>query len=290
MISYELPDFTQALGLHLFFARTMSAHPSWAQPGVRIDALYGSFPGCCLNGGRAYVQPQWSPEQVEWTFSVLDEYGIKPRLTFTNMLADPVQFRDPYATCILEAAARHHGQAIVYSDLLGDYIRATYGMPVILSTTRELDGIGQLNRMLDRYDYVVLDYDRNKDEEFLAQVERPEKLEVMVNEFCVPHCPYRHEHYLHNSRDQLAGTVEPFACRAHKPEFFEHKPGHPTQFTCEEVRSANERFGIEAFKIVGRGVVFATLVESLLYYLIVPERRDQVQALLRAEMGRARGA
>ncbi len=287
MISYEIPDFTQGLGLNLFFARVMAAHPDWAQPDVTIAEIYGNFPDCPLNGGRTYIQPRWSAERIEWTFSVLDEYGIKPRLTFTNMFADLNSLKDPYVHTILEAASRHHGQVIVYADEIGDYIRSTYHMPIILSTTRALSGVDELNRMLDHYDWVVLDYNHNKDDSFLRKVAHPEKLEVMVNEFCMPHCPYRQEHYKHNSLNQLQGTIEPFACRANRPDFFDHKPGHPTQFTCEEVQEIHQRYGISAFKIVGRGTVFQTQVESLCYYLIRPEYRDNVRNLLAQEMNHA---
>lgn len=277
MIRYELPDFTANLGLNLFFARLFMTRPSWMQEGVCIDTLYGSFPGCVLNGGRTYLRERATEADIDRTFSILDEYGIRPRLTFTNMLADEEALRDEYANLILRKAAAHDGQVIVYSDLVADYVRKEYGMPIVLSTTREISHADELNAALERFDWVVLNYNLNKDDDILSSIEHPEKLEVMVNEFCMPNCPHRQEHYLHNSRDQRSGTLTPYPCTANKPDFFRHEAGHPTIFTDDEVRDANARYRIEYFKIVGRGVVFDTLLESLSYYLVKPEYRSAVK-------------
>lgn len=284
MIKYEVPDFTGALGLNLFFARLLRERPEAAMPNVAIESMYGSFPNCVLNGGRTYVRERTDANKVEWTFQVLDEYGIRPRLTFTNMLAGEDDFRDPYANMIMAAAARHHGQVIVYSDALAAYVRAEYGMPVILSTTREIADPDELNRQLERYDYVVLNYNLNKRSDVLSQVERPEKLEVMVNEFCMPGCPRRAEHYRFNARMQREGRLAEFPCAADKPDWFKHEPGHPTMFTDAEVAETNQRWGIECFKIVGRGTSFDTVLESLAYYLVKPAYREEVKQEVRASM------
>ena len=51
---------------------------------------------------------------------------------------------------------------------------------------------------------------------------------------------------------------------------------HPVTFTTDEVRQLNREYGIEYFKIVGRGVPFATVLEALTYYLVRPEYRKTV--------------
>lgn len=284
MIRYELPDFTASLGLNLHFVRLISQRPWLAQSAVRVEALYGSFPGCALNGGRAYVRDAYTQERIAWTFSVMSEYGLIPRLTFTNMLADPAMLDDAYANRILEAAAQRHGEVIVYAECVADYVRSRFGMPLTLSTTVPLKTSDAVNRALDEYDAVVLDYDLHKDESFLAGIEHRERVEVMVNEFCMLHCPHREEHYLHNSRNQLESSLEPFPCSAVKPDFFKHESGHPTIFTDEEVATYSKSWGIERFKIVGRGTVFETQLESLAYYLVKPDYRSQVKAEVRRLM------
>lgn len=285
-IEYTLPDFTANFGLNLFFVRLLMERPTWMQPDVNASSIYGCFPNCVLNGGRSYLREQTSAPQIERTFQILQEYGLVPRLTFTNMLATPADLDDPYVRTILEAAARYHGEAIVYSDELGVAIRERYDMPLVLSTTRALETPEEVNAACETYDWVVLNYNHHKDPDFLRTLAYPEKAEVMVNEFCVAHCPHRQEHYLVNSQDQHEGVQHPFQCVAHKADFFKHESGHPVIFTADEVARLHDDYGINSFKIVGRGVPFETVLESLAYYLVRPEYRAQVKQLVHAQTRR----
>ena len=287
MINYTLPDFTVNLGLNLFFVRLMRQHPDWVREGVDVSSIYGCFPDCIMNGGRTYLRDRADAATIERTFSLLAEYGLVPRLTFTNSQPDEAALADPYFNLIAATAARYGGEAIVYQDEVGDYLRQQYGMPLVLSTTREVDTADEFNRLSPQYDYIVLGYNAHKDPAFLGALNAPEKAEIMVNEFCVPGCPHRAEHYAHNSADQREGTLRPFPCKSNRPDFFAHAPGHPVQFTAEEVAAVAGEFGIPSYKIVGRGVVFETVIEALTYYLIRPEYHGAARALLAREMRRA---
>lgn len=285
MINYTLPDFTVGLGLNLFFVRLQAQRPDWFQDGVRIDSVYGCFPACNLNGGRAFLRERTAQAQMEETFALLAEEGVKARLTLTNMLATDADLHDEYLNAILSTASRYEAEAIVYADVVADYVRERYGMRCVLSTTRALADVAELNRMTKRYDYVVLDYNRHKDPAFLEAIEDPGKVEVMVNEFCVQGCPHRQEHYLRNSEDQMSGSMRPFECVAKRADFFDHEPGHPVIFTDDEVLRLHERYGVGYFKIVGRGVAFQTVLEAYAYYLMRPSYRDEVKRLVMRAAG-----
>ena len=56
------------------------------------------------------------------------EHGVKARLTLTNMLADEDDLRDEYLNAMLAIAGRYDAEAIVYADLVGNYVRERYGM------------------------------------------------------------------------------------------------------------------------------------------------------------------
>lgn len=277
---YTLPDFTVGLGLNLFFIDLSERSPAWFQDGVVIDSVYGCFPGCVLNGGRAFIRDRFTPNQMEQALSLLAERGVKARLTLTNMLASEEDLEDGYLGEMLVLAARYGAEAIVYSDFVGDYVRDRFGMKRVLSTTRAIDDVDELNRMAKRYDYVVLNYNRNKDRAFIDAIEDNDGIEVMVNEFCAYRCPHRQAHYLHNSEDQKNGSMRPFECAASKADFFDHKPAHPVIFTDDEVRALHDETGIGYFKIVGRGVAFQTVLESYVYYLVKPPYRDEVKRLV----------
>ena len=128
MINYTLPDFTVGLGLNLFFIRLLEQRPALFQDGVRIDSVYGCFPACDLNGGRAFLRERATPRQMEEAFSLLAEHGVKARLTLTNMLADEDDLRDEYLNAMLAIAGRYDAEAIVYADLVGNYVRERYGL------------------------------------------------------------------------------------------------------------------------------------------------------------------
>ena len=283
-INYTLPDFTVGLKRNLVFAQLMRDCPQFFFDDVRIQSVYGCFPGCIVNGGRAFVREPYSARQIEATFEALDGQGIAARLTFTNMLVEERHLEDPYFNLILDAAADHGAGVIVYSDLVDAYVRARHPrMERTLSTTREILDAAELNRALGAFDLVVLNYNKNKDLPFLDQVEHPERLEVMANELCNPGCPHRNEHYLHNSRDQLAGTVTEFRrCDLSGKDFFKLAPTSPTILTNDDVRTLHERYGVPRFKIVGRGVAPDVNLESYLYYLVRPEHRSGLREALRA--------
>lgn len=287
MIDYTVPDFTVGLKRNLVFAQVMRDCPQFFFDDVRIQSVYGCFPGCMLNGGRAFVRDPYTPEQVEMTFQALDSLGLQARLTFTNMLVEEKHLADPYFNIILEAAAKHGAGVIVYSDLVDEYIKTRYPqMERTLSTTREILDANELTRALEAYDMVVLNYNLNKDHAFLDKVAHTDKLEVMVNELCNPACPHRREHYLHNSADQLAGRLTEFRrCNLAGKDFFKLAPTSPTILTNENVRELHARYGVPRFKLVGRGVAGDVNLESYLYYLVRPEHRDGLRQAIKMMLG-----
>ena len=164
MITYSLPDFTRHLQLNLMMIDFMRSSPEIFWDGIEISSLYGNFPGCIMNGGRIMqsVQERYTYAQIAETYDAISEKGLTARLTLTNMLVSPEQFEDEYCRMIFEAARGHDVEIIVNRDDLADYISSRYHFRRILSTTRALSGVEELNSMLDRYDLVVLDYNHNK--------------------------------------------------------------------------------------------------------------------------------
>ena len=290
MISYSLPDFTRHLQLNLMMTDFMRSSPEIFQDGIEISSLYGSFPGCIMNGGRIMqdVQERYTYAQIAETFDAVSKKGLTTRLTLTNMLLSPEQYEDEYCRMILEAAQGHDVEIIVNLDSLADYISSRYHFRKILSTTRALSGVEELNRMLDRYDLVVLDYNHNKDDAFLKQVSDPSRLEVMPNELCRPGCQARQQHYLAVSKFQLTGNCDfkcPNAEYYEKTGFTERTQSSPTLLGNDDIRRLNTEYGIRHFKIVGRLHSKALLLESYVYYLIRPEYRAVMLEIIRKKLG-----
>jgi collagenase-like PrtC family protease len=288
MISYTLPDFVNGLRRNVFFIGLINSHPEYFKDGVRINSVYGCFPGCIMNGGRTFIKERYTAAQMEAVFSLLEKHGVKARLTLTNMLIEEKHLQDEYFRLMMDCASNHDTEVVIYSDLLSRHIAQHYGFRQVLSTTRRLDGIGELNQATKHYDYVVLDYNRNKDRTFIGRIEDRDRIEVMVNEFCRPGCPYRAAHYRHNSKDQLDGIIRPFRdCDAGDAEFFDHSPDHPTILTNDQVFALHHECGINNFKIVGRGVPSETVLESYAYYLLKPEYQRSIKDLARHSIKRS---
>lgn len=282
MIKYTLPDFTNGLSLNLFFIRLLQEQPECFLDEVQIESIYGCFPSCILNGGRSFIRERYTASQIEQTYALLEEHGIITRLTFTNMLAEPQHLEDEYVAQILSLAQRYSVEAIVYSDALANRLKQDFGIKCVLSTTRGIDNPHEFNELAKKYDYLVLNYNMNKDRSFIERIENRSKVEIMVNEYCRLNCPHREAHYLQNSEDQMNGVARPFPCdHQDGGAFFEHRADHPVYLTTDEVAQLNEEFGIEYFKIVGRGITFETVLESYVYFLVKPEYRDRVKQLVR---------
>ncbi|MBE6473142.1 MAG: hypothetical protein E7Z99_06125 [Coriobacteriaceae bacterium] len=281
-LNYALPDFTAGLKMNLSLIDSWRNDPAKFRDGVRFDSVYDSFPGCKANGGRHYVGLQYPPFQMHATFAALNDAGVKARLTFTNMFIDSRTLRDDaYIRTILDIASDYDVEIIVYSDDVADYLRQHYPFKLVLSTTREITDIVTLNNALECYDYVVLNYNLNKDYDFLAQIAHPERLEVMVNELCAPNCPVRQKHYEHESRDQMNGESTLFKekCNRPKADLMDLING-PIVLSNEEIAHLRADYGIRDFKIVGRNRKRENFIDVLLYYLVKPEHHADFRRLL----------
>ena len=281
-LNFALPDFTANLQMNMSLIESWRSNPAMFRDGVRIDSVYGSFPQCKANGGRHVLGLRYTAEHMDATFSALNDAGVKARLTFTNLFVDSAMLReDAYVQRILDVASRHNVEIIVYSDEVADYLRNNYPFKLVLSTTREITDIDVLNDALERFDYVVLNYNLNKDYDFISRIDHPERIEMMVNEVCAPNCPVRQKHYEHESRDQLRGESTLFCeeCRRPKAEFYELFDG-PIVLSNEEVDRLRTEYGVRNFKIVGRKRNREKMVDALMYYLVKPEFHAEVRGRL----------
>ena len=279
---FALPDFTSNFQLNLALIKAWRSDPAMFRDGVCLDSVYGCFPQCKANGGRHVVGKRYTPFLMHGTFAMLNDAGVKVRLTFTNVFLDRhVLSGDPYVKEILDIASNYDVEVIVYTDDAADYLRQNYPFKLVLSTSREITDVHALNDALERFDYVVLNYNLNKGYDVLSQVSHPERLEVMVNELCAPHCPVRQKHYEHESRDQLNGESTLFCeeCGRSKADLADLFDG-PIVLSNEEVSRLRMEYGIRYFKIVGRKRRRDKLIDVFLYYLVKPECHEDVRQML----------
>jgi hypothetical protein len=127
----------------------------------------------------------------------MKEYHIPCRLTSANYQLEAKHLWDIYCNYLLDLFYWEGNSIIVNSPILEEYIRKKYPKYKIISSTTKClnEKDSALNELKYEYEMVVLDYNFNKDFEFLNNIQNKEKCELLINPVCMPKCPRRKEHY-----------------------------------------------------------------------------------------------
>ena len=174
---------------------------------------------------------------------------------------------------------------IVYSDLLADYLKENYpSLYLVSSTTKVLTDFGQLLDEVNRGDfrYVVPDFRLNKSFDkwsTLSQAQK-DKVEFLCNECCFFGCKDRKFCYEVVSRKNLGEDDLDFRCRAPGMDEgyrFSKAMENPGFIGIEDIKNTYLPMGFSNFKIEGRGLGSALILEFLLHYMTRPEYQLHVR-------------
>ena len=174
---------------------------------------------------------------------------------------------------------------IVHSELLRDYIQRTYpGLYLVSSTTKVLTDFSDLERELSReaFRYVVPDFRLNKAFAQLSALSdrQKAKVEFLCNECCWFGCQNRNQCYEAVSRKVLGEDGPEHRCTA--PDAgegyrFSKAMENPGFISIRDIVNTYLPMGFHHFKIEGRGLGSALMLEFLLYYLTKPEYQLKVR-------------
>ena len=281
---YHLPGLFEFQELYRIFLPLFRTHREYFYDWCGIGSIYGAPADCLWGGGRAGFG-EGDPREV---LALLQEYGISGRLTFSNSLLreEHLQDRKCNALCALfETGGAVPNGVIVHSDLLADYLRRQYpGLYLVSSTTKVLTGFGQLQAETARpeFRYVVPDFRLNKAFARLAQLPKAQKdkAEFLCNECCWPGCKERKHCYENVSRKNLGETCPDHICTAPGAQEgyrFSKAMQNPEFIGIHDIQETYLPMGFSNFKIEGRGLGSALLLEFLLYYMTKPEYQLQVR-------------
>ena len=279
---YHLPGLFEFYPLYRVFLPLFRTHREYFYDWCEIDLLCGAPAGCTWGGGRVGAGQQ-DPRAV---LELVRTYGVSARLTFSNSLLGPEHLADGRCNALCRLFSRTPGNGvIVHSELLLDYLRRTYpGLYFVSSTTKVLTDFSQLRRELDREEFrcVVPDFRLNK---ALARLEglsqkQKDKVELLCNECCWFGCPERKACYEAVSRLNLGLPGPEHRCAA--PDAaegyrFSKAMENPGFIGLREIREIYLPMGITNFKIEGRSLGSALILEFLLYYLTKPEHQLRVR-------------
>ena len=284
MAHYHLPGLFEFYGLYRVFLPLFYEHRDYFYEWCDIGSVYGAPENCIWGGGRIEEGTQ-NPKDV---LALLKEYGISGRLTFSNSLLSGKHLSDSRCNAICRMFEESDGPengVIVHSELLLDYLRRTYpGLYFVSSTTKVLTEFPVLLKELNReeFRYVVPDFRLNKkfkEWNTLSSAEK-DKVEFLCNECCSFGCKDRKACYESVSRLNLGEGGEEHRCSAPDAEegyVFSKAMKNPGFLSTEEIREEYLPMGFSNFKIEGRGLGSALILEFLLYYMTKPEHQLEVR-------------
>ena len=281
---YHLPGLFEFYELYREFLPLFRAHREYFYDWCDIGSIYGAPADCVWGGGRAGFG-EHDPKEV---LALTREYGISARLTFSNSLLREEHLSDKKcnALCALfEQENLVQSGVIVHSDLLADYLRQRWPeLYLVSSTTKVLTDFAQLRQELEKpqFRYVVPDFRLNPALEQLRTLppEQKAKVEFLCNECCWFGCTERKRCYETVSRQNLGEDCPDHRCAA--PDAaggyrFSKAMRSPGFIGVEDIRQRYLPAGFSHFKIEGRGLGSALVLEFLLYYMTKPEYQLQVR-------------
>ena len=281
---YHLPGLFEFYELYKVFLPLFREHREYFYDWCEIGSIYGA-PGDCIWGGGRVGFGDADPSDVAL---LMKEYGISSRLTFSNSLLAEEHLSDKKcnALCALfEKNGSAENGIVVHSELLLDYIKSKYpGFYFVSSTTKVITDFDRFVEELDREDFrfVVPDFRLNKDFTDLKTLtpKQKEKVEFLCNECCWFDCFDRKNCYENVSRKSLGEDCPDHVCvspDAERGYRFSDAMKNPAFIGIEDTRNTYLPLGFSHFKIEGRSLGSAVVLEFLLYYMTKPEYQLKVR-------------
>lgn len=275
---FHLPGLFEFYEFYKIFLPLFFEHREYFYEWCDIGSIYGSPADCIWGGGRTGFG-DYIPKEV---FALMQKYGISARLTFSNSLLREEHLSDKKCNNLCSLFGKNlknQNGIIIYSDLLLEYLKKKYpDFYYVSSTTKVLTNFQQfldeLNR--DDFSYVVPDFRLNKLFEKLSNLSKiqKDKVEFLCNECCWIGCKERELCYENVSRKNLGENCLEHQCTASDAKngyVFSNAMKNPSFISVDDVQKIYMPLGFSNFKIEGRGLGSALILEFLLYYMTKPE-------------------
>ena len=281
---YHLPGLFEFYELYRAFLPLYREHRDWFYDWCEIGSIYGAPADCLWGGGRV----GFGEARAEDAAALTREYGISARLTFSNSLLRKEHLADKKcnALCALfERNGAAQSGVIVHSELLLNYLQRHYpGFYFVSSTTKVLTDFADFRAELDRpeFRFVVPDFRLNRAFDGLNALTDAQKakVEFLCNECCWFDCPGRRACYENVSRKNLGEDCPDHICcspTAGRGYRFSDAMENPGFIGVDDIRNVYLPGGFSQFKIEGRSLGSAMVLEFLLHYLTKPERQLNVR-------------
>lgn len=281
---YHLPGLFEFYELYRAFLPVYREHREYFYSWCDIGSVYGSPADCLWGGGRVGFGDN-DPSEVH---ALMQEYGISSRLTLSNSLLRSEHLKDRKCNSLCGVFNTDQGVqngVIIHSDLLLDYLKKNFpGFYFVSSTTKVITDFDEFVRETDRDDFLfaVPDFRLNRCFDRLSKmnVKEKNKVEFLCNECCWFDCADRKICYENVSRKNLGENCPDHICTS--PEagdgyMFSKAMKNPGFISVDDIRNIYMPMGFSNFKIEGRGLGSALILEFILYYMTKPEYQLNVR-------------
>lgn len=281
---YHLPGLFEFYELYRAFLPVYREHREYFYSWCDIGSVYGSPADCLWGGGRVGFGDN-DPSEVH---ALMQEYGISSRLTLSNSLIRSEHLKDRKCNSLCGVFNTDQGVqngVIIHSDLLLDYLKKNFpGFYFVSSTTKVITDFDEFVRETDRDDFLfaVPDFRLNRCFDRLSKmnVKEKNKVEFLCNECCWFDCADRKICYENVSRKNLGENCPDHICTS--PEsgdgyMFSKAMKNPGFISVDDIRNIYMPMGFSNFKIEGRGLGSALILEFILYYMTKPEYQLNVR-------------
>lgn len=173
---------------------------------------------------------------------------------------------------------------IVHSDTLAEYLKENYPHLILISsTTKVITDFSLFTNELNNetFRYVVPDFRLNKELDKMNSLSQSQKdkVEFLCNECCYYGCTQRKECYEAVSFKNL-GIDSSFVCKnMENNEGYQFSKAmlNPGFISVEDIVNTYLEMGFTNYKIEGRGLGNALLLEFILYYMTKPKYQIHVR-------------
>lgn len=276
---FHLPGLFEFFDFYKVFLPVFFEHKEWFHEWCHISSIYGSPSDCLWAGGRVGFGQNGIHREV---FDLCQKYGISARLTFSNSLLQDTHLTDKKCNELcrfFQKKGSVPNGIILHSDLLLDYLKKNYPeFYFVSSTTKVLTDFKDFEAELSRpeFSFVVPDFRLNKDFSNLQSLSQSQKdkTEFLLNECCWIKCNQRKMCYENVSKKALGIKCPDHKCTA--PEgnqgyVFSKAMKNPAFISLKNIQETYLPMGFSNFKIEGRSLGSALILEFLLYYMTKPE-------------------
>ena len=278
---FHLPGLFEFYDLYKAFLALYREHREYFYDWCEIGSIYGAPADCLWGGGRAGFGEAGTDDVLH----LMKEYDISARLTFSNSLLREEHLHDKRCNDLCRLFEDPKNGIIVASDLLAEYLQKYYlDYYLVSSTTKVLTEFKDLWTEAEKkeFRYVVPDFRLNKAWDELKNLPQylKDKLEFLCNECCWIGCLDRKECYEAVSRKNLGEEAEEHICRspgAKDGYRFSKAMESPAFISREDIQNVYLPMGYSDFKIEGRSLGSALILEFLLYYMTKPEYQLKVR-------------